>query len=144
MTNGLWGWIFSSSSKEKKMTFQLKVAGINERDLIKLEGVGGPFYVRVIPSREELRGGMFYGDKNCQFFFYTTYHENNDGSYQYEIFKATTAPLSGGVPKIDAGVVRSVKENITLMFMTRDMNFPDRAVLQKDVPSAVEFTWELG
>ena len=136
-------WMFPFLGRGKnKMTFELKLEGLRESDLVEIEGVNGPFYVKLIGMREELTGGRFYGDANCQFFFYSRSIKDADGSFHMDVYTATTKRLDGPLPILNYHVLDEVRENIKILFLTRDINFPNKPAPARK-PSKIVFSWGL-
>jgi hypothetical protein len=127
------------------MTFELRVAGIDRKDLTEIVGEQGPFFIARVGGKPELENGFFYGDGNSQFCFYANINVLEGEKYDIEVFDASTNRFSGPSPKSVGGHLSVIQSNIEKVFRERD--FFEPSVLSTDANRknlrSVLFTWNL-
>lgn len=124
--------------------FEIKVDGVDLKDLAELKGGKGTYFACIAAGRPELENAFFYGDDHYQFFFYVTRIEPLvvTQTANYIIHSATNKQLGlGGDFRASADDVDYLEQNIRKLLQTRF--FYDLKKISEAPDCEVKFIWRV-
>jgi hypothetical protein len=128
--------------ERNEMTIVPMIPDINPDKLIKMNAGNGDFYVCSAGARANVPTVTFYGDDAYQFLVFSKYILS-EGKLIVNIFGISTRLFGGQTPRIPAADLNVIKDNLTFLFLHRNMNFLNKETTPDGTPSAVTFTWSV-
>jgi hypothetical protein len=121
------------------MPFELRVQGIDEEDLVEIQGAQGPFWITSIGGKPELEDGFFYGDAKHQFFFYANIKVIEGKKFDIDVFEPSSGPSFVG-SELDV-----IERNITQYFRERQFFNQSKLTTESDKQNlrSVLFAWRV-